>query len=57
MLGNTKTRWLFQIWLRLYELESYLWDRCSDEFRKLNGDKDFSEYHQDRPHSDEDVPF
>jgi len=57
MLGNTKTRWLFQIWLRLYELESYLWDRYSDEFRKLNGDKDFSEYHQDRPHSDEDVPF
>ena len=56
MLGNIKARWLFKIWLRLYELENYLWHRYSDSFRKL-GDKDFPEYHQDQPNSDKDGPF
>jgi hypothetical protein len=57
MLENTKARWLFKIWLRLYQLENYLWHHYADSFRKLNGGKDFPEYHQDQPNSDEDLPF
>jgi hypothetical protein len=56
MMGNTKTRWMFKIWLALYQLENFLWKRYSGSFMKLNGGKEFHEYHQNKPNTD-DPPF
>ena len=56
MVGNTRTRWMFKIWLVLYQLENFLWERYSSSFMKLNGGKDFHEYHHDQPNT-HDIPF
>jgi hypothetical protein len=56
MAGNIKARWMFKIWLALYQLENFLWERYSGSFMKLNGGKDFHEYHHDQTNT-HDIPF
>jgi hypothetical protein len=51
-----KTQFVFKLWLILYRIECFIWDRYSHSFTRLNGGKDFHEYHQDEYHSS-DVPF
>jgi hypothetical protein len=55
-MQNAKTRWMFKIWLVLYQLENFLWHRYSGAFMSINGGKDFHEYHQDQPNTD-NIPF
>ena len=57
MFGKTKVRCLFKIWLALYQVENYLWQRYSDCFTRISGGKDFPEYHRNKSNTDEDLPF
>jgi hypothetical protein len=56
VMQNAKTRWMFKIWLVLYQLENFLWHRYSASFMSINGGKDFHEYHQNQTNTD-DIPF
>ncbi len=56
MIRMKKTQYVFKLWLILYRIESFIWERYSDSFTKFNGGKDFPEYHQDQYPSD-DIPF
>lgn len=56
VMDNTKTRWIFKLWLILYQLENFLWQRYSGSFMKLNDGKDFHEYHQNQTNTN-DIPF
>lgn len=56
VMGNRKTRWIFKIWLLLYQVENFLWERYSSSFKEINGGKDFHEYHHYQL-DDNDIPF
>jgi hypothetical protein len=56
MKSYIKTLFAFKLWLILYRLEYFLWQRYSGSFLKLSGGKDFPEYHQDQQPTD-DIPF
>lgn len=56
MIRIKKTRFVFKLWLILYRIESFIWERYSDSFTGFNGGKDFHEYHYDQFYSD-DIPF
>lgn len=47
---------IFKIWLLLYRIENFIWERYSQGFMMLNGAKDFHHYHYDEPETD-DIPF
>ena len=53
---NKKIQGIFKLWLLLYRLENFIWNRYSQGFMMLNEDKDFSQYHYDQPDHD-DIPF
>ena len=55
-MGNRKTRWIFKIWLLLYQIENFLWERYSSSFTEINGGKDLHEYHHYQL-DDNDIPF
>jgi len=55
-MGNRKNRWIFKIWLMLYQIENFLWERYSSSFKEINGRKDFHEYHHFQL-DDNDIPF
>jgi hypothetical protein len=46
---------MFKLWLILYRIECFIWDRYSHSFVRFSMGKDFHEYHQDQYLSD-DVP-
>jgi hypothetical protein len=48
-----KMQYVFKLWLILYRIENFIWERYSHAFIKLNGGKDFHEYHQDQLYSDQ----
>ena len=50
------TQYIFKVWLILYRIENFIWERYSHSFTKLNGGKEFPEYHQNQFYSDE-IPF
>ncbi|MCG7851399.1 MAG: hypothetical protein MIO92_02650 [Methanosarcinaceae archaeon] len=50
------TQCIFKLWLILYRFESFIWYRYSHSFTEINGGKDFPEYHQIQPYTD-DIPF
>lgn len=56
MNSDRKANYLFKIWLILYRLENFIWQRYAYSFMKLNGGKAFHEYHQNQSVNDE-VPF
>lgn len=56
MKNYTKTIFVFKLWLILYRLEYFLWQRYSDSFLILGGGKDFPEYHQNQKPTD-DISF
>jgi len=56
MIENKKTHFVFKLWLILYRIENFIWERYSHSFTKLNGGKDFPEYHQNQFYSDQ-IPF
>lgn len=56
MTEARRTQYVFKLWLILYRIENFIWERYSHSFTKLNGGKDFLEYHQNQFHSDQ-IPF
>jgi len=48
--------WVYRLWLLLYQIENAIWERYSHSFIKLNGGKDFPEYHQSN-HYNDNIPF
>jgi hypothetical protein len=56
MKTNRKIRFIFKLWLFLYNLENTIWQRYSNSFLKINGGKQFHEYAQELPDID-DTPF
>jgi hypothetical protein len=56
MKTNRKIRFIFKLWLFLYNLENTIWERYSHSFMKINGGKQFHEYAQQLPDMD-DIPF
>ena len=56
MIRKKKIQYVFKLWLILYRIESFIWDRYSYFFKELNGGKDFPGYHQNQYFSD-DIPF
>jgi hypothetical protein len=53
MIKIKKTHYVFKLWLLLYRIENFIWERYSNSFTKLNGGKNFHEYHQDHIYSDQ----
>lgn len=56
MITIIKTQYVFKLSLTIYRIENFIWERYSLSFKKLNGGKDFSEYHQNQFYSDQ-IPF